>query len=184
MELKKNNEEVSLEKIGRLEEIRRDVNRTVNGLGMPIDKGIRETIVFLWALGFKTSGSCEGHLDRGLPHPWVDFSVAELFGFRLPYDMNEEERKEYRNKNLEQINRLQKLLDEFYSKRNVEEGFKLCLYEWTYGDFRLQSKETIEKDREIISEKLDAEPLKKNLERYRKEMKAFTNFLKKKYFSE
>lgn len=96
----------NIELRSRLEElikdIREDVNRTVDGLGRPIDKGIRETIVFLWALGFRTSASCEGHLDHGFPYPWVDFSVAELYDFRPPYEMSEEERKEYRNKNLEQ----------------------------------------------------------------------------------
>lgn len=24
--------------------------------------------------GFKTTGSCEGHIDRGLPYPWIDIS--------------------------------------------------------------------------------------------------------------
>ncbi len=41
-------------------------------LGEPIDKGIFDTVVALNILGFVTRQSCEGHLDHGLPYPWVD----------------------------------------------------------------------------------------------------------------
>jgi len=41
-------------------------------LGKPIDKGIIELVAVLNLLGFKTSGSCEGHLDHGCASPWVD----------------------------------------------------------------------------------------------------------------
>ena len=39
---------------------------------MSIDSGIFDLIVTLNALGFPTSASCEGHLDRGVAAPWVD----------------------------------------------------------------------------------------------------------------
>lgn len=49
--------------------------RLTDGLGYPIDEGIREVVVALNLLGFRTSQSCEGHLDGGHPYPWVDFQI-------------------------------------------------------------------------------------------------------------
>jgi len=41
-----------------------------------LDKGIRKVVIAFNKLGLSTSGSCEGHLDWGLPYPWVEFNVA------------------------------------------------------------------------------------------------------------
>ena len=54
------------------------VSQFRDGLKMPIDKGIRETVIVLNVLGFTTLMSCEGHLDRGLPYPWVDIKLNEV----------------------------------------------------------------------------------------------------------
>ena len=43
-----------------------------DALGMPIDNGIIKTVVALNVMGLSSDGSCEGHLDRGYPYPWVD----------------------------------------------------------------------------------------------------------------
>ncbi len=56
----------------RLKQIRLEVDKTADALGKPIDNGIKETVVFLNALGITTTGSCEGHMKNGLPWPWVD----------------------------------------------------------------------------------------------------------------
>jgi len=53
-----------------------------DGMGYPIDDGILETVVALNLLGLRTCQSCEGHLDDGLPYPWVDFETDEFPTFR------------------------------------------------------------------------------------------------------
>jgi hypothetical protein len=55
--------------------------------GRPVDFGITpaltEFIRVTKALGFETVQSCEGHIDWGLPFPWIDFEVP-LEGVWLP----------------------------------------------------------------------------------------------------
>jgi hypothetical protein len=54
-----------------------EVDALRDGIGKPIDPGIRETVAILQLLGLHTRQSCEGHIDWGLPAPWVDLSVPE-----------------------------------------------------------------------------------------------------------
>lgn len=64
------------EKALRWEDITRQVDEIVDALDQPIDPKIKETVIALNALGYMTSGSCEGHKGddaeqrRGLP--WID----------------------------------------------------------------------------------------------------------------
>ncbi len=44
-------------------------------LECPVDEGIRHTVAAFLYAGFKTDGSCEGHLDWGLPYPWIDLNT-------------------------------------------------------------------------------------------------------------
>ena len=53
------------------------IENWTDGLGMPIDSKIKETVIVLNLLGFKTAASCEGHIDWGCPHPWIDFDVYD-----------------------------------------------------------------------------------------------------------
>jgi len=41
----------------------------------PIDPGIMGVLVDFRVAGLSTYGSCQGHLGRGLPYPWVAFGV-------------------------------------------------------------------------------------------------------------
>lgn len=59
-----------------LNAIKDEVDIVGDRLGYPIDEGIKETVVFLKALGISTTGSCEGHTDSGLPWPWVGIAAA------------------------------------------------------------------------------------------------------------
>lgn len=59
----------------RLEDIRHDVDNICDKLGHPIDEGIKETVVMFKANGLPTSESCEGHIESGLPFPWVGVSA-------------------------------------------------------------------------------------------------------------
>lgn len=42
-----------------------------DALGKGIDVRIKDTVIVLNLLGFKTEQSCEGHIDWGRPYPWV-----------------------------------------------------------------------------------------------------------------
>lgn len=63
------------EKNLKLEEIRHEVENIGDRLGKPIDESIRETVVMFKANELPTSGSCEGHIERGSPVPYVEVSA-------------------------------------------------------------------------------------------------------------
>jgi hypothetical protein len=52
--------------------------RVTDKLGKRIDTGIFETVVAFNMAGIPTRASCEGHLDWGLPYPWVDIEDKTL----------------------------------------------------------------------------------------------------------
>jgi len=52
--------------------IQSQVEEINDGLGKGIDESIKQSVIAIKANGFGTTGSCEGHLDRALPYPWVD----------------------------------------------------------------------------------------------------------------
>jgi hypothetical protein len=55
----------------QISEIRAKVDQILDNAGKPIEPGIKETIVGLMANNIVTYQSCEGHMDRGAPYPWV-----------------------------------------------------------------------------------------------------------------
>jgi len=58
-------------KMSKIEDIKNNVDRWRDGLGKGIDEGIKNTVVYLNVLDFPTSQSCQGHVDSGVPSPWV-----------------------------------------------------------------------------------------------------------------
>lgn len=66
-----------------------------DGLGYPIDLGIKDTLIVLNLLGFTTSQSCEGHLDHGCANPWVDFLLVEPKGLAVQNQLYECQDKLY-----------------------------------------------------------------------------------------
>jgi len=58
-------------KIAWLNRLRKKIDKITDALGMPIDKEIKEAVIMFNVVGLYTSGSCEGHLDHGLPAPWI-----------------------------------------------------------------------------------------------------------------
>jgi hypothetical protein len=54
-----------------------EVDALRDRLGKSVDRGIRETVAILQLIGLHTWQSCEGHLDWGLPAPWVRLYVPE-----------------------------------------------------------------------------------------------------------
>lgn len=55
------------------------VDKVRDGMDHPIDPGIKEAVIVLNLLGFKTTMSCEGHADRPLamPYPWVEIQFKK-----------------------------------------------------------------------------------------------------------
>ncbi len=53
------------------EQKRQEIDQIVDLNGRRIDGGIKETVVALNINELPTSNSCEGHIDRGLPFPFV-----------------------------------------------------------------------------------------------------------------
>ena len=49
--------------------------RICDALGKSIDPGIFETVVALNLLSIQTLASCEGHVHRALPYPWIDIGI-------------------------------------------------------------------------------------------------------------
>lgn len=58
--------------MNRLESARREVDSLCDRLGKPLDEKIKELVIGLRCHGIRTIASCQGHLDHGLPYPWVD----------------------------------------------------------------------------------------------------------------
>lgn len=65
---------VSPKKTARYQKTLQALNKITDKLGMPVDPSIKKTVVLLNLLGFRTTGSCAGHLglDGGSLGPWVD----------------------------------------------------------------------------------------------------------------
>jgi hypothetical protein len=114
----------------------KEVDLIVDGLGRPVDGGIRDAVVALRLLGLDTSGSCEGHLDHGMRAPWVDFEVELSDEMRRRHqaavdrgDSDEVQRIENEAIALasKEWNKLLPLLDEFYRGRDVSYDRRLVL---------------------------------------------------------
>lgn len=151
------------------DEQRKKVDRLTDGLGMPLDEGIKEIVVALNVYGFQTCMSCEGHADRACSYPWVWI----------------EQPSTKKDKKFETFNRMSALLMEFYSneERRFDRDAKLTIVpRGTKGDFRLQGNggELLDQlPREILTTSMRAKIVK----RYRQEMNAFCRFLKDKFFT-
>ena len=126
------------------------VDRIVDGLDEPVDKGIKDTVIAMLANGFHTFMSCEGAhprkylpfgnvMRRSLPGPWISFGCPNLF-VACP-DMKVRRRKPTDDDvkhGLEICDRLQNLLNQFYTHHKPKCGVKLIIEKYPY-DFRLVS---------------------------------------------
>lgn len=61
-----------------LEEIRKEVEAIRDSKGEPVDEKIKDLVTGLRRWGIGTESSCEGHLDHGLPYPWIDIPRGNL----------------------------------------------------------------------------------------------------------
>jgi hypothetical protein len=58
--------------MNKLEKVTKEVDLLVDGLGKDIDEKIKPTVIAFRLWGLPTFMSCEGHMDRALPYPWID----------------------------------------------------------------------------------------------------------------
>ncbi len=73
--------ESKIEKEKHWQEISAFVDEITDGLGKPVDEGIKQTVIALNAHEINTSQSCEGHFDANSNHhgyfvPWVDIKAT------------------------------------------------------------------------------------------------------------
>lgn len=61
----------------RWDDMAREVDSWTDGLGMGIDEKIKDTVIVLNLLGFKTRQSCEGHLSWGHSYPWISLELDD-----------------------------------------------------------------------------------------------------------
>ncbi len=159
------------------------VGQLVDSLGLGVDEGIQETVAAFHVFNINTTASHEGKIDR-YPIPYIDVESTEAEELFKKLEVNKEVdkksiRDEIFSKNLEERKKIIPLLEEFYSDRKVPYEIRIGISSLALGWSRIQSQggdfQEIEKDASVQ---------KKRLEQFQEEMKAFTDFLKKKYFSE
>ncbi len=196
----------------RWEEIAAEVEEIVDALGKPIDVGIKETVIGLQANHIDTDGSCEGHLDRAVPYPWVavqspesgriarqprfeELRIAERNARRGKGTMEATARAEYQAMLIQKADadartrqEIERLLQEFYANTDDDESPYRIDFERTES-MRLAPRYA-EQYRQETEDIPVADRAALNL-RYtdqltagRDEMRRFTEFLKHKYFSQ
>ena len=187
------------------------VERIVDGLEYGIDENIKETIIALNMLDIATSGSCEGHLDRGIASPWIDIEheeTQEIKSIREEFivlnkqiiqrEEKEKEKKERESpsEELEALWNKSHMLAEKLEGYNLEEMKKImALLSEFYKERKtgydqmliLQFKGSwvrLQSQGTELQYLAHPEEKEKTLIRYREEIQAFTDFLKNKYFQE
>jgi hypothetical protein len=171
-----------------------EIDELRDGLGKPVDAGIRETVAILQLLGLNTSASCEGHLDWGLPVPWVDVHVPETKALReqrMPLEVRLDALEEG---TLE----FEQVLQERNAVWHLEEQWEAQAYvplfhylEAFYTDhFALYDHRIILDGRGrvtiqggVLQAGRDAETRARKLTVYQVEMRMFTDFLKEQFFA-
>ncbi len=157
----------------------KDLDKVVDGLGMGIDAGIKETVALLNLADVQTTASCEGHKNWGYPYPWIDIGHPDAWGIYKQLDkIKDYESKEFKSLT-DQITRLNKpeceklfkLLKHFYPKSETDYEAMLIISPYGHGAGRLQSRQ------EYIYEG-DKEAYTRHARLAKAEMKRFARFLK------
>lgn len=145
-----------------------------------IDEMMKPLVAELNRLNFPTTGSCEGHVSRGYPGPWVSIRLAEESPKKNSEEMSE---------------RMSALINEFYKDPATDSRFRISILPghggfWIYlgGDKFIKFREDINayaekkangenpKTIEISAE--EKAEREKNLPKFHKEIIDFVEFLK------
>jgi hypothetical protein len=149
------------------------INKLTDRNGKGLDADIRETIAALWLYHFPTTGSCEGHIDWGLPCPWIDISEPEQAGWRDNDDLC----AAWKRTNLVQQKRMLELLVDFQRNRDTPFDIRLTIEAFGFGKFRLQCLAN------NIADVLSPSEKQLKLAQARVEMTNFTEYLKLKWLN-
>jgi hypothetical protein len=171
------------------QKVRQEVKSTfVDKLGMPIDRGILDTVAIMRLLGINTRMSCEGHIDRSLHGPYIMFASAKAVELEKQIEELKEKgqdeevqrlKLEAGRLNILERDKLVKYLDKFYASRLVPYNQRLIIMSVSptfVGYLYCQGSE-----RALGASKTAREKI---LAMSRKEMKAFTDFLKAMYYED
>lgn len=154
---------------------RAEIDQIVDKLGHGVDEGIKEAVTALRMYDFPTNQSCEGHLEKHQPYPWIEVCAPEPG--ELPKGKSQE-KEAWRKENLRHRQRIMSLMEEFYTGRQTSFDARLALSGRGVSGFRLQSMGA-----EIMAILSEAERQEK-FTLYRREMDDFTAFLRQKYLSQ
>jgi hypothetical protein len=158
-------------------------------LDMPIDPGIMDVVVAFNAVGIHTTQSCEGHLDHGAAHPWVDVSskeaddIAQKIAWKLYEGKREDDEtqrlmQEHRQLLLQAEYELIPYLNAFYQHQPFDYDRHLSISRFSNGMPRVQSYGADCQEFRSGNERVA------KLKAYQQEMQAFADFLKRRYFGE
>lgn len=158
--------------------------KITDGLSMPIDKPIVETVAIMQLLGFRTTMSCGGHLRRATGGPYVMFVSLKAGRYERQYkqianSQDPDSKKAYkkaRAANLIEQLRLFELLEKFYETRTTAFAQRLVLRTMGFSTNRLELQSA------DISQIMNMQLRKQILAANRREMQSFADFLKAEYF--
>lgn len=172
------------EKDQHIAQLRQEAEEIVDGLGNPMDEGIREPVVSFLANDFPTIASCEGHVwteenvvegSGPSPAPWIDIAAPEPES----WEKDKEKERAWKQENARQQVRMYQLLDEFYKERQVPTDVRLTVSGiGDQGMFRVSNM-----GRSLV-ELLSPEKQVERQTLYRQEMNAFGEFLRQKYYDQ
>lgn len=149
-----------------------------------MDRGIKDMVVALNALGYKTIGSCQGHLDHGTGGPWINILIdeAEELESRLKRGRRRISKVEWlmisrqvRVVTDAQTRQLKELLREFYRDRKVRLDLKIVLFNPGGGLIIMESRGV---NTLLWKNLLEPRYSRKLLREYQAEMRALTKFLR------
>jgi hypothetical protein len=157
----------------------------VDGIGKEIDSGVIETVVGLNAVGIRTIASCEGHIGRGKPFPWIDISYHQKDKLEqeicqcLEKDQNIHSFLQRRDHLIfAEEQKVANLLHAFYQTHPMVYDRHFITIHLVQGEFRLQPYGG---EAQKYRSKLERA---EKLQEYQQEMHAFALFLKERFFDE
>lgn len=162
--------------------------KIIDALGKKIDPGIKDAVIGLKAAGINTVASCEGHIDHGMPAPWIQIEAPnepkERFVGTRDSSLTEEtaEYKKWREETRKLVERTGSLLEEFYKDRDALPEVRLQIS--NYGGFRIHNggADYRRKLKDVANEEKAA--LATRIQKYQAEMQEFAKFLKRKVVKE
>lgn len=162
------------------EQAKKETAERVEKLGQHVDDGVLDTVTVLRMRGFNPIDACEGHSDRVTGGPYVMFEADgsnELMQKLVALqDANSDEYKELyaqiTHLNLGEVQKLLKLVGEFYDQRDTPHTERLVIRCFGPSVPKLMCQNA------DLGEIMDDSERRNLLSDNQLEMMAFTNFLK------